>query len=182
MSELKGCNSHSCAVTPPKGVGTNGPCRCMVSDYRGQSLIRSLQAKVDELTVEKENIHTNLTNEALRLVDVCDERQAIITELEAERGNFNTFWACTMHSNHASLRCAICDENKLIELQARVDALEGLCAITGVIEREKKYIAAQAKVEELTTGIRAHIEWADPFNCNDLEILIGDMQEVSDAK
>ena len=64
------------------------------------------------------------------------------------------------------------------ELKAKVDALEGLCAITGVIEREKKYIAAQAKVEELTTGIRAHIEWADPFNCDDLEILIGDMQEV----
>ena len=47
MSELKGCSSNSCAVTPPKGVGTNGPCRCRVSDYRGQSLIRSLQAEIE---------------------------------------------------------------------------------------------------------------------------------------
>ena len=55
---LKGCGSHSCAVTPPVGVGHNGPCRCMVSDYRGQSLVRMLRARIDELyaalaTIEK---------------------------------------------------------------------------------------------------------------------------------
>ena len=36
------------------------------------------------------------------------------------------------------------------DLEAKVVELEGLCAITGVIEREKKYIALQAKVEKLT--------------------------------
>ena len=41
-----------------------------------------------------------------------------------EQRNFNTFWACKMHSNHASLRCAICDENKLIELRSKVKELE----------------------------------------------------------
>ena len=38
-------------------------------------------------------------------------------------------------------------------LQAKVEELEGLCAITGVIEREKKYIALQAKVEGLEEKI-----------------------------
>ena len=52
-----------------------------------------------------------------------NHQQATITELTAELGNFNTFSACKMHSNHASLRCAICDENKLIELQAKVEEL-----------------------------------------------------------
>ena len=55
--------------------------RCAICD---EQHIKELQAKVDELTVEKENIHTNLTNEALRLVDVCEERQATITELRAK--------------------------------------------------------------------------------------------------
>jgi len=47
-----------------------------------------------------------------------------IEELETEQKSFNTFWACKMHGNHASLRCAICDENKLVELQAKIDELE----------------------------------------------------------
>ena len=49
-------------------------------DAEGNRLLAKERAKIEELTVEKENICTNLTNEALRLVDVCDERQATITE------------------------------------------------------------------------------------------------------
>jgi len=41
-----------------------------------------------------------------------------------EQGNFNTFWACKMHRTHGSWRCAICDQNKLIELQAKVEELD----------------------------------------------------------
>ena len=38
--------------------------------------------------------------------------------------------------------------------------------------------ALQTKVDELTIGIRDHIEWADTaIDCDDLKILIGDMQE-----
>ena len=43
--------------------------------------------------------------------------------------------------------------NYATDLQAKINKLEGVCAITGIIEREKKYIAAQAKVEELRSYI-----------------------------
>lgn len=32
--ELVGCGDHSCIVAPPKGMGTNGGCRCDHRDLR----------------------------------------------------------------------------------------------------------------------------------------------------
>ena len=40
-----------------------------------------LEARIKKLTIENENINTNLTKEALRLVDVCNKRQEEIDEL-----------------------------------------------------------------------------------------------------
>jgi len=56
MSKLIGCGSHSCAVFKPEstskleGLGNNGPCKCMVADYRGQSLVRAYEQRIEELT------------------------------------------------------------------------------------------------------------------------------------
>lgn len=47
-------------------------------------LLAAMVAKVEEQQAEKENVCTNLTNEALRLVDVCNERQAKVEELQAK--------------------------------------------------------------------------------------------------
>jgi len=48
--------------------------------------------------------------------------------------------------------------NNLVQLLAamvsKVEKLEGLCAITGVIEREKKYIELQTKVERLEITVK----------------------------
>ena len=79
-----------------------------------------------------------------------------------EQGNFNTFWACKMHSNHASLRCAICDENKLIELQTKVEELEAeKTTLIKLGQEDSRYQnllsetqSLRAKVEELEDEIR----------------------------
>ena len=91
----------------------------------------------------------------VREVD-CDALQAMVNELTAERGNFNTFWACKVHSNHASLRCAICDENKLIELQAKVEELEDM--LQSAIERE---CCNERHIEQLKTRLKASLQECD---------------------
>jgi len=48
MSGLMGCGSHSCVIAPPAHEGHSGSCRCLVSDYRGQSLIKRLKAQIEE--------------------------------------------------------------------------------------------------------------------------------------
>lgn len=76
--ELIGCGSHSCAVSPPVGVGNNTSCRCMVSDYRGQSLVRSLQARIDELENEVRLQKSNAGGAYERIAEL----QARVDELE----------------------------------------------------------------------------------------------------
>lgn len=77
--ELRGCGSHSCAVSPPVGVGNNTSCRCMVSDYRGQSLVRSLQARIAELENEVRLQKSNAGGAYERIaeldaaLDVCNQ-------------------------------------------------------------------------------------------------------------
>ena len=76
LIELKGCGSHSCAVSPHVGVGNNGPCRCMVSDYRGQSLVRSMQNRVAEL----EDACANWLDRELKAIERGNRLDAALAE------------------------------------------------------------------------------------------------------
>lgn len=44
--DLVGCGDHSCCVASPKGMGTNGGCRCSERDLRRAVLILKTQRKV----------------------------------------------------------------------------------------------------------------------------------------
>ena len=37
-SEYLGCQSHSCYLEKPKGMGTNGPCRCLYGLSKSQQM------------------------------------------------------------------------------------------------------------------------------------------------
>ena len=87
------------------------------------------QAKVKELEGDVTHL-TSCQSELTRQREVLKRDNAIIN---AEWERSTGVW-----------------QEEVSKLKAQVKALEGLCAITGVIEREKKYIAAEAKVEELT--------------------------------
>jgi len=112
--------------------------------------VNQLQAKIEELEgkaywkeisdIQADEYRDELEAkvEALETALNIDALQATITELNAERGNFNTFWACKEHSNNASLRCAICDENKIIELEAKVESLQAK------VEEQRKHINIMA--------------------------------------
>ena len=68
-------------------------------------------------------------------------------------------------------------QTKVDSLKARLRAEEGKAAMRHQ-SSNKTIKQLQAKVVELTIGIRDHIGWADTaIDCDDLKILIGDMQE-----
>jgi hypothetical protein len=48
------------------------------------------------------------------LAIALEEAEKRIAELEKK----NTFWACERHTNNNTLRCAICDEERIAELEA----------------------------------------------------------------
>ena len=95
---------------------------------------------------------------------------------EAAQGKINTLYAALTLSNEANRRLEakvedlrrglddmtgmyrVACENRAAAY-AKVEELEGLCAITGIIEREKKYIAAEAKVEQLKAELRTEIAY-----------------------
>ena len=83
---------------------------------QARDTISDLETEVDEL---KTDLHycNGVSDLAMKHRDLAEAK---VEELTVELGNFNTFSACKMHSNHSSLRCAICDENKLIKLQAKI--------------------------------------------------------------
>lgn len=44
MSGLQGCSDHGCMVNPPKGMGTNGGCRCSTIRYVSNIIFSRLSA------------------------------------------------------------------------------------------------------------------------------------------
>lgn len=50
-ADLVGCGDHSCVVAPPRGMGTNGGCRCDERDLRRAVL--SLRNQLTALNAEK---------------------------------------------------------------------------------------------------------------------------------
>ena len=61
---------------------------------------------------------------------------------------------------------AVSRRKVIADLQTKVDKLEGVCAITGIIEREKKYIATEAKVERYRKCLQRIVDegW-DRYGC-----------------
>jgi hypothetical protein len=54
------------------------------------------------------------------MADFCPSCGATrMAELEKK----NTFWACTRHTNNNTLRCAICDEERIAELRQENERL-----------------------------------------------------------
>lgn len=43
---LHGCGNHSCVIKKPRGMGTNGPCRCRPRDFTRDLL--SIAERLDD--------------------------------------------------------------------------------------------------------------------------------------
>ena len=76
---------------------------------------------------ERHNQHVN------GISFVCDQAADRIAELEAQ----NTFWACAKHSINNTLRCAICDEARIAELESKHDTSELLHEIDELTRHNK---------------------------------------------
>ena len=108
-------------------------------------------------------LHTSLTPDG-ELIDnfaIVDYLLKRIDELEAElkaQYGVNHRLYSSIEELEGDVTHLTSCQSELIrqreELQAEVEELEGLCAITGVIEREKKYIAAEAEVEGLKKQLK----------------------------
>ena len=62
----------------------------------------------------------------------------------ATKAKQNTFWACKDHKLQSTLRCAICDEERIAELEAQLDAV-----IKDALTKSLKLAKANKRIKEL---------------------------------
>jgi len=97
---------------------------------------------------ERHNQHVN------GISFVCDQAADRIAELEAQ----NTFWACAKHSINNTLRCAICDEARIAELESKHDTSELLHEIDELNRHNKVLQKADMHREKIWKNRIAELE------------------------
>lgn len=89
-----GCSDHGCVVSKPKGMGTNGGCRCIpwesTPDGRGRirEALTLLQRQADALLGLAESLRRDrdiLAEQAERAASVTRERERIAAETATNR-------------------------------------------------------------------------------------------------
>jgi hypothetical protein len=79
---------------------------------------------------------------------LVEEQEQRIAELEKK----NTFWACKHHTNNNTLRCAICDEERIAELEAELNQCLDCCKRVGELEQENESLRAEVNEYEYRRG------------------------------
>ena len=103
--------------------------------------------------------------------DIIESLQAQVAELEG----FVKHDYMSM-KNWQETKAAL--EEKIDDLTNARDVAWDKGYSEGRLSWHQTIAALQDRVEELETGIRDHIDWADTaVDCDELKILIGDMQE-----
>jgi hypothetical protein len=81
--DLHGCGDHSCAVAKPRGMGTNGHCRCDERTLR-RALRRERAAKVDIVGAAREMLDAIEEDEAYSTSESQKRFRAAAKSLAAE--------------------------------------------------------------------------------------------------
>ncbi len=72
MNDIKGCGDSLCIIETPKGMATNGGCRCR--PYKFAQKMRALTKKNEELMVEIHKADTLNISRMAMIYDIEDER------------------------------------------------------------------------------------------------------------
>jgi hypothetical protein len=130
--------------------------------------IKKLKAKLhgtvptayhDDLMNQRQKLEVSYLRRIDELEMKLEKPEATTTKQKLEAKN--TFWACKKHANNNTLRCALCDEDRIKVLEAELKDWESGAVLNENSELKAENIKQQARIENLKVRLKTSLRECD---------------------